>query len=141
MFNLFNRNNTPSPTIQELRLQWKVAKLQREVTHLNRALARRAHARRKASFLYRELVKAAIELRLAQRNYMQAKADPGMGAEDVEHMGRNVGTAAAKLDLLLPPYTAADKIMSHQEHRKITITGKLSAKELLDAIHGSGGHG
>lgn len=84
---------------------------QNEVRLLNRALMRKGKRIKNLNQQNRALIAAAINLRLAQRRYMAAKAgnvelDPrlrGLPHEAVmQILGADVGTAANILDTLLP---------------------------------------
>lgn len=78
-----------------------IARYQREIALVNRAIRRRNKVNREQRAKIKALTDAAINLRKAQRAYM---ADRGNDA-----FGNEVARATMNLDALLPPYTAEDK--------------------------------
>lgn len=80
----------------------RLARYAIEVRHLNRALQRRRRTLRNLRNANDRLKAAAMNLRLAQRLYMEARNNPLMSREEMDMLGGNVGAAAALMDVLLP---------------------------------------
>lgn len=103
------------------RIGWHAAKQGIELAKLNRAVARKGRNLRNLRAKYNQLVEATIALRKAQRDYLayrnRATGD-GPDATMLEAKGYAVAMAATAVDLLLPPYTEADKAASAAAGRK-----------------------
>lgn len=81
-----------------------------EVRHLNRALERKGKALRRLRVRLKTLQRAAIELRLAQRDYMAAKTGSDIvSAAEMARLGGRVEMMAEYLDSVLPIYLPEDK--------------------------------